>query len=175
MNNSWDTGQVRLDDLGLGNAYVLGAGEGEHSQANGGVRSLLARAVDTSGDVSVMVCSGDEGAPTMPHYHRHTTEAFYVLSGSVRIWLDDQNGERFTKEVRAGEFGMLPRNWIHAWAFASEQSKYVGVIAPGGFERIVDYLDADKPTSIERLRESEKTIDVRWTPDYPLFDLCLKA
>lgn len=175
MTNNWDAGQVSLDDIGLGNAYILGAGQGEHSRANAGWRTLLARAVDTYEDLSVMVSTGDENAPTMPHYHSHTTEALFVLSGVVRVWLDDQNGTRFTRDVHAGEFGMLPRNWIHAWSFAAPNSQQIGMIAPGGFERIVDYLNPDGPTSIERLRESEATIDVRWMPDYPLFDLCAEA
>ncbi|HKS45844.1 MAG TPA: cupin domain-containing protein [Amycolatopsis sp.] len=177
MSRDWTPppGHVSLDDVGLGGAYVLGAGQGQHSPANGSLRTLLARAADTHGDVSVMVCSGDESRPTMPHFHRHTTEAVFVLEGVIRIWLDDQNGTRFTRDLKAGEFGMLPRNWIHAWAFAAPNSTQFGIIAPGGFEHIVDFLDPDKPTSIERLRESEKHIDVRWLPDYPLFDLAREA
>lgn len=166
---------VSLDDIGLGGAYILGAGEGQHSQANNSLRTLLARAVDTHDDLSVLVCSGDESPPTMPHFHRHTTETVFVLDGVVRIWVDDQNGTRFTRDLQAGEFGLLPRNWIHAWAFAAPNTKHFGIAAPGGFERIVEFLDPTKPTSIEQLRESEKYIDVRWLPDYPLFDLCRDA
>ncbi len=175
MQHDWDSGQVSLDDLGLGNAYMLKPGQGEHSRANTGFRTLLARAVDTHEDLSVMVSSGDENAPTMPHFHRTTTEAMYVLSGVVRVWLDDQNGTRMTLDVAAGEFAMLPRNWIHAWAFAAPNSSQIGMIAPGGFERIVDYLEPDGPTSIEKLRLSEEKIDVKWMPDYPLFELCAEA
>jgi quercetin dioxygenase-like cupin family protein len=175
MNYNWESGQASLDDLGLGKAYVLGEGQGEHSRANTGWRTLLTRAVDTHEDLSVILSTGDENEPTMPHFHRKTTEALYVLSGIVRVWLDDQNGTRVIRDIHAGEFGVLPRNWIHAWAFAAPNSKQIGVIAPGGFERIVDYLNPDGPTSIERLRESEDSIDVRWTPEYPLFDLCAEA
>lgn len=172
MKHNWSEGQVSLDDLGLGKAYIMEAGQGEHSRGNGGMRSLIARAVDTYGDMSILVSAGDESAPTMPHYHKTTTEVAYVLSGVVRVWLDDQNGTRFCRDVKAGEFAMLPRNWIHAWAFAAPDSKQIGFIAPGGFERIVDFLSPDGPTPIERLRESEESIDVVWMPDYPLFDLC---
>jgi quercetin dioxygenase-like cupin family protein len=176
MEERWMSSQnVSLDDLGLGKAYVLGHNQGEHTPVNKGIRTLLARAVDTHEDLSIMVSSGDESEPTMPHYHVHTTETVYVLSGVVRVWLDDQNGTRLTKDLHEGEFGMLPRGWIHSWAFAAPNTRHFGVIAPGGFERIVDFLDPNEPTSLDRLRESEKAIDVKWMPDYPLFDLCAET
>lgn len=161
---------VSLDEIGKGFAYVLGPGEGEQSLANNSFRTQLARAADTNGDFGLLVCAGDTSRPTMPHFHRHTTEAVYVLDGVIRVWLDDQNGTRFVRDLKAGEFGMLPRNWIHAWAFAAPNSRQLGIMAPGGFERIVEFLDPNKPASLERLRESEKHIDVQWLPDYPLFD-----
>jgi quercetin dioxygenase-like cupin family protein len=162
-------GHVSLDEVGKGAPYILAPGEGQQSLVNNTLRTLLARADDTYGDVSAMMCSGDANQPTMPHFHRNTTEAVFVLDGVIRVWLDDQNGTRIVKDLHEGEFGMLPRNWIHAWAFAAPKSRYLGIIAPGGFEHVVDFLDPDKPTSIEQLRESEKHIDVRWLPDYPLF------
>ena len=160
---------VSLDDVGLGNAYLLGPGEGQHSAANGGWRTLLTRGADTHGDVGVMMCSGNETTPTMPHLHRRTTELVFALDGVTRVWLDDQNGTRIVRDVVPGEFAVLPRDWIHAWAFMEPNSRQLGIMAPGGFEKIVDFLDPNVPTSIERLRESEKHLDVVWTPEFPLF------
>lgn len=162
-------GHVDLDKIGLGPAYILGAGEGEQTAVNNGLRTMLTRAADTHGDVALMVSSGDPSVPTMPHFHRTTTEAVYVLDGVIRVWLDDQNGTQIVKDLTAGEFGLIPHNWIHAWAFAAPKSRHLGIVAPGGFEHIVKFLEPDKPASIERLRESEKHIDVRWLPDYPFF------
>src|SRR5438046_1347479 len=112
-------GHIPLDDVGLGGAYVLEAGQGQHSRANTGVRTLLTRALDTHGDIAVMMSWGDENAPTMPHYHERTTEAFYCLDGIVRVWLDDQKATRIVRDVKQGEFALLPRGWVHAWAFAA--------------------------------------------------------
>ena len=162
-------GHVDLDKIGLGPAYILGAGEGEQTAVNNGLRTMLTRAADTHGDIALMVSSGDTSVPTMPHFHRSTTEAVYVLDGVIRVWLDDQNGTQIVKDLTAGEFGLIPHNWIHAWAFAAPTSRHLGIVAPGGFEHIVKFLEPDKPASIERLRESEKHIDVRWLPDYPFF------
>ncbi|MGW6425085.1 quercetin 2,3-dioxygenase [Nocardia sp. NPDC055053] len=162
-------GHVALDEIGKGVAYTLGLGEGEHTQVNNGLRTLLTRAADTDGDLALMVCAGNESRPTMPHLHRHTTEAIFVLDGVIRVWLDDQKGTRIVRDLQVGEFGLIPRNWVHAWAFAAPNSRQLGVITPGGFEHIVDFLEPDKPPTLERLRESEKHIDVRWMPDYALF------
>ena len=164
------SGHVSLDDIGKGLAYVLGPGEGVQSLANNTLRTQLARADDTNGDFGLLMCSGDESLPTIPHFHRHTTEAMFVMDGAIRVWLDDQHGTRFVRVLEAGEFGLLPRNWIHAWAFAAPNSRQLGIMAPGGFERIVDFLNPNEPPSLERLRESEKHIDVKWLPEYALFD-----
>lgn len=161
--------QVSLDEVGRGRPYVLGAGEGQHTLANHSMRSLLARSEDTNGDVSILINTGDPAPPTIPHLHRHTTEAVLVLEGVVRVLLDDQKGTRIVKDLHEGEFGLLPTNWVHAWAFAAPKTRHLGVIAPGGFEQVVHYLEPDKPPTLERLRESEKHIDVLWLPDYPLF------
>ena len=162
-------GHVSLDEIGKGIAYTLGVGEGEHTPVNNGMRTLLTRAADTQGDLALMVCAGDVSQPTIPHLHQHTTEAIYVLDGVIRVWLDDQNGTRIVRDLQVGEFGLIPRNWIHAWAFAAPNSRQLGVITPGGFEQIVDFLEPDTPPTLERLRESEKHIDVLWKPDYELF------
>jgi quercetin 2,3-dioxygenase len=168
-DNTEIPGQVSLDELGRGKPYILEPGHGEHTTANHSLRTLLARSQDTNGDVAILINTGDPAPPTIPHLHRHTTEAVLVLEGVVRVLLDDQKGTRIVKDLHEGEFGLLPVNWVHAWAFAAPMTRHLGVIAPGGFERVVNYLEPDKPPTIERLRESEKHIDVLWLPDYPLF------
>lgn len=169
---SFDQGQfthVCLDGVGLGKPYILGAGQGEQTPVNNTLRTVLTRGVDTNGDLGAMICSGDASAPTVPHFHVKTTEAVFVLDGVVRVLLDDQKGTKIVKDLKEGEFGLLPVDWIHSWAFAAPKSRFFGVAAPGGFEEIVRYLEPGTPPTLEKLRESEKHIDVVWLPDYPLF------
>lgn len=82
--------------------------------------------------------------------------------------LDDQQGTTIVRDLTAGEFGLLPINWIHARAFAAPKSRLFGIAAPGGFEEIVNYLEPGTPPTLAKLRESEKHIDVVWFPEYPL-------
>lgn len=162
-------GYVSLDEVGLGAPYILEAGTGEHSAANNSLRTLLTRAADTNGDLAALICSGDVSVPTVPHIHRKTTETVFVLDGVVRVLLDDQKGTKIVKDLAEGQFGLLPVDWIHAWAFASPKARFLGMMAPGGFENVVHYLEPGAPPTPERLRESEKHIDVLWLPDYPVF------
>lgn len=161
---------ISLDEVGRGAPYVLGAGQGEHTVVNHGLRTLLTRAADTGGDVAVLVCAGDVSEPTVAHVHAKTTEALFVLDGVVRVLLDDRKGTKIVRDLNEGEFGLLPVGWVHAWAFAAPKTRFIGLMAPGGFEEIVKYLEPGTPPTLEKLRESEKHIDVVWLPDYPLSD-----
>jgi len=163
-------GFVSLDQVGNGAPYVLEAGHGQHVAVNGGIRSLLTRKEDTNGHFGMTECFGDVGPATNPHYHNNTTEAVYVLDGVVRVWQDDQKGTRIVRDLRSGEFGLLPVGWTHAWAFAAPKTRFLAIYAPGGFEGTLQFLDPGGPTSLEKLRETEKLFDVVWLPGYPLFD-----
>lgn len=160
---------VTLDEIGLGAPYILEPGSGEQTVVNNTLRTMLTRAADTNGDLAALICAGDVSAPTLAHVHANTTEAVFVLDGVVRVLLDDLNGTKIVKDLREGEFGLLPVNWAHAWSFAAPGSRFLGMMAPGGFEDIVNYLEPGTPPSLEKLRLSEQHIDVRWLPDYPLF------
>jgi len=162
-------GHVSLDDVGLGAPYILEPGSGEHSAANNTMRTLLTRAADTNGDLAALICSGDTSIPTVAHVHKKTTETVFVLDGVIRVLLDDQKGTKIVQDLYPGQFGLLPVDWIHSWAFAAPKSRFLGMMAPGGFENVVNYLEPGTPPTPERLRESEKHIDVLWLPDYPLF------
>jgi quercetin dioxygenase-like cupin family protein len=163
-------GYVSLDEIGRGAAYVLKERQGEHLSVHGGVRSLITRAEDTQGTLALTMNSGDAAPATVPHYHNHTTEFIYGVEGITRVWLDDTTGTRFARDLHPGDFVLLPIGWIHAWAFTTSNTRYLAGIAPAGFEKILYLLNPNEPTSLELLRETEKQIDVVWTPDYPLFD-----
>lgn len=163
-------GHVSLDDIGNGAPYILRAGEGDHIAVRSSLRSLLTRAQDTEGHMGMTYCEGDTSGPTPPHFHHHTTEVVYVLSGALRVWQDDQKGTQIESELHAGDFGLLPTGWMHSWAFGAPGTRFLAVYAPGGFEGTLHYLDPRTAPSAEQLRETEKLFDVVWRPDHPMFD-----
>ncbi|MFF4253960.1 quercetin 2,3-dioxygenase [Streptomyces sp. NPDC001663] len=168
-DNTLRPGYVSLDGIGNGAPYILRAGEGDHITVRNGLRSLLTRAQDTEGNMGMTYCAGDTSGPTPPHFHHHTTEAVYVLSGALHVWQDDQQGTRIESELKAGDFGLLPTGWMHSWAFGAPDTRFLAVYAPGGFEGTLHYLDPRTAPTAEQLQETEKLFDVVWRPDYPMF------
>ncbi len=80
-----------------------------------------------------------------PHWHKVTTEIFYVLEGSMTLHVGDE-----TQEVGPGGFAYVPPGVVHSFANASDApAKFLLVASPAGLE---DYfaelavLIKDEPT-----------------------------
>ena len=71
-----------------------------------------------------------------PHYHRERDEFFYVLAGEVVLRIGD---ERHT--ARAGTFAFVPRDTIHGFDNASQESASLLVMHhPAGFEQFLEEM-----------------------------------
>lgn len=72
---------------------------------------------------------GDVGATqrSRSHFHRTISEAFYVLSGRVKIYDGRERGER-----RPGDFVFIPEGGIHGFRNESgEPASMLILFAPG--------------------------------------------
>ncbi len=69
-------------------------------------------------------------APVTPHYHTGFTESFYVLDGTVGLRLGED-------EVIAGpgDFAFVPRNGLHGFRNAGDQSARLLIIFTPGIPR----------------------------------------
>jgi mannose-6-phosphate isomerase-like protein (cupin superfamily) len=72
------------------------------------------------------------GAGGIPiHFHERTEEAFYVLDGSLGLWLDDGS-----VTYGRGSYVVVPAGRSHTfWNPADAPAAYLTVISPKGFER----------------------------------------
>ena len=71
-----------------------------------------------------------------PHYHKVTTEAFYILEGVVTFTVE---GEK--RQAEAGSYLMVPPGVRHGFANETDApARFLGLIAPSGFERYFDEL-----------------------------------
>lgn len=92
---------------------------------------VLAGSQDTSGDWALLEHSLAPHAPGPPlHWHAHTSEAFYVLSGTLTLWVDRQ-------PVRAppGTLIRVSPGTVHR--FLNEESeplRFLVWLTPAGFE-----------------------------------------
>ena len=112
-------------------AVILMPGEGERIEVGGAVSAMKAVAATTGGAFSmaeVLVPAGFPGPPL--HLHRRMTDAFYVLSGALRVTA----GGRAT-DLPAGGFALVPPGVPHTFAnpFA-EDARVLNLNAPGGWE-----------------------------------------
>ncbi len=55
--------------------------------------------------------------PTPAHFHRHSDEHLYVLSGTGTVWLEDASNAR---EFGPGTFLFFPRETVHAMPVLGE-------------------------------------------------------
>lgn len=88
-------------------------------------------ASDTSGSWSLLdysVPPGYSGPP--PHWHKETTEMFFVLEGNLSVHLNDT-----TTVLTPGDLVLAPPGAVHAFANpGAEPARFLIQVWPGGFE-----------------------------------------
>ena len=93
-------------------AVVLLPGQGERIAAGAGTAVMKATA-ETTGDAfsmsEVTFPPGMAGPP--PHAHRHTTDTFYVLDGTLHVTVDDRE-----IDAPAGSYILVPPGVMHMFA-----------------------------------------------------------
>lgn len=106
-------GQVRLYNMGLGQAHII-----VDAERSGGAWWM--------GQFRE-----DPGLMTTLHVHHHADEQFFVLDGVLSIYVDGK-----WHEVETGELALVPRGTPHAQGNTSKQPvRFLGTGNPAGFER----------------------------------------
>lgn len=121
-------------------AVILLPGEGERIGAGNSTAVMKATAETTAGAFSMSegtFPAGMKGPP--PHAHRHTTDAFYVLEGTLHLTV----GEREI-DAPAGSYILVPPGIVHTFANTSDQPvRFLNINSPGGWENYLrDLADA---------------------------------
>jgi quercetin 2,3-dioxygenase len=111
--------------------YLLDEGEGDKLVLFDQLFTLLTTSPQTSGEFDAFLTEGRPGREVPPHYHAHTHETFFVLEGAIRLWVDDQQGNRESRVLEAGGFGFVPRMAIHSYRI--ERTAKVFGVTSGGF------------------------------------------
>jgi mannose-6-phosphate isomerase-like protein (cupin superfamily) len=99
--------------------------------------NVFVRAADTSGAWSLVdytLPPRYDGPAT--HWHAHTTEAFYVLSGTITFELDGR-----VSQIGAGEVAVVPPGVVHRFTNTTDApASFLCFLTPGGFEAYFDEL-----------------------------------
>ncbi|MEU2084879.1 cupin domain-containing protein [Streptomyces albus] len=103
----------------------------------GGAMHYLSRGTDTDGHYGLYRVDLAAGSGTSTHFHKTMSEAFYLLSGKLRLF----DGERWF-EAKAGDYAYVPPGGLHAFRNETgELTSFLMLFAPGApreeyFERL---------------------------------------
>jgi len=121
-----------VDQIGAAaHPIVLEPGEGERMAL--GESSLVYKASggDAQGRLALSEATIAPGVPgPPPHVHRRMTDIFYVLAGTLRFRLGDEE-----REVGAGGFALVPPGVVHTFSNPYEEpARLLNIFTPAGFE-----------------------------------------
>ena len=92
---------------------------------------LVAPSSATDGEFGMFEIEIAAGSPPVsPHYHSGFTESFYVLDGTVGLRLGDED-----VVAGPGDFAFVPRNGLHGFHNAGEETARLLIIFTPGVPR----------------------------------------
>lgn len=130
--------------------------------------TLLADANATGGALTANRATLHKGSPGAPaHFHTRATEMFHVLSGTMRILLDDQ-----ILTLGKGDFLTVPPTVPHAFAPAPDSEAEMLIVFTPGMDRFDYYRLLERvykgEASVQDIRDSSQQFDNHYY-DSPLW------
>ncbi len=98
----------------------------------GGLAVIKATAASTGGQLAIIEVTEPPGMEAPLHVHHNEDEGFFVLEGSVTIYVGDES-----VDARAGDFAWGPRDVPHRYTVGPDGCRMLFVCTPGGFEKLV--------------------------------------
>jgi mannose-6-phosphate isomerase-like protein (cupin superfamily) len=118
---------------------ILGPGEGERVTYGTSFGVMKATAETTGGGFSMtetLLRPQTAGPP--PHAHRETTDTFYVLEGTLRVLVGDDE-----VDAASGTYVVIPPGVLHTFSNTSDSDvRFLNINTPGGWERYLRELSA---------------------------------
>jgi len=121
---------------------VAGAAEGRVFSAVGDVYRLLAGGEQTGGAYALFEARVGPGGGPPPHLHTREEESFFILAGSVTVWVADRK-----VDAGVGAFVQIPRGTVHA--FKNEtlmEARMLILTSPSGFDRFMEAFGHPLPS-----------------------------
>lgn len=123
--------------------YFLDAGEGERSIVFDQLFTVLLSGDETNNQFGAFVMEAKKGQLIPAHSHIKDHETFYVVEGSLKLFLEDHEGNQVDRVLNEGDFAFVPATYIHAFRVDSPYVKVFGACT-AGFERF--FQDLGQPT-----------------------------
>jgi quercetin dioxygenase-like cupin family protein len=113
-------------------AAAVAANEGEARWWFQSLSVIKATAADTGGRMTIVDVTEPPGAQAPLHVHHREDEAFWILEGSVTLYVGDA-----VIEARAGDYAFGPRDIPHRYEVGPDGCRMLFICTPGGFEDLV--------------------------------------
>ncbi len=114
-------------------AFVLQPGEGRPIDLGGFLMTVKATADSTDDAFTLLEATEPPRFGPPMHIHRDAAEAFYVLEGEYRIFIDGQE-----TRCPAGSFIYIPAGAVHGFRVGDVLSKKLNLYVP---QAMVGYFD----------------------------------
>jgi len=119
------------DEMTLEPAAVR-SDEGEARWWFAALAVIKATAADTGGSMTIVEMTEPPGAEAPLHVHHREDEAFWILEGSVTLYVGDA-----VIEASAGDYAFGPRDIPHRYVVGPAGCRMLFICTPGGFENLV--------------------------------------
>lgn len=120
---------------------IHNAGEGRPLDILGIPLLEKAGSDDLNGGAAVYVQTVSPGDGPPAHVHHDTDEFFYMLGGTLDVWIDGQH-----VKLKTGMSATLPRGVVHAFRNqGTAPAKVLIVVTPGKGARFFDDIDEARP------------------------------
>ena len=114
-------------------AFILKPGEGRSIDLGGFSMAVKATHEATDGAFTLLEAQEPPGFGPPLHIHRNAAEAFYVLEGEYRIFLEERE-----EACPAGSFIFIPAGVPHGFRVGNAPSRKLNLYAPAA---MVGYFD----------------------------------
>ncbi len=118
-------------------AYVLAPGAGRSIDLGNFAMSLKAESAETGGAFALLEAAEPAGFGPPMHIHHDAAEAFYVLEGEYRIFIEER-----TFTCPAGSFVFIPPGIPHGFRVGDEASRKLNLYTPAAMVGYFDELSA---------------------------------
>lgn len=98
--------------------YYIKNDEGERWLVSGMVLNIMARGEESNGQYQVYTLTGGKGAGLPLHRYNHAQLGFYLTTGQLDLWLDNQ---RYL--LNAGDYASIPAGSVFAFHFKAHRTK----------------------------------------------------
>ncbi|KAG7424615.1 Quercetin 2,3-dioxygenase [Fusarium oxysporum f. sp. raphani] len=96
----------------------------------------------TGGEFSFFLYSSgtNSNVAVSPHLHKYHYETFFNIKGRMQFWAQHENEIQEARVLTQGDFGSWATYTNHTFQFIDPDSEVLSVVAPGGFEKLIDVI-----------------------------------